>query len=175
MAFSIRLTPILLLAVLPLGPAIAAVPLPDSLTGTWSSKNLQYADSTRQLELYLGADGVGVFIAYVNPNKGAQVARQFGAMPIQATLKGDVLTTRPLPADEKYAADIARMSANMTLVCQYDSSASTLMCADPKGVKVALQRRSEHFTPELAEALTVLRSQVPSKYWPASAPGSADK
>lgn len=166
---------VLLLAILPLGPAIAAVSLPNSLTGTWSSKNLQYADSTRLMELYLGADGIGVLIGYVNPNAGEQVARQFGAMPIQATLEGEVLTTRPLPADEKFTADIARMAADMTLICQYDGSASTLVCADPKGVKLALQRRSERFTPELAEALTILRSQLPSKYWPPSAPGSAAK
>jgi len=175
MALSIRQTQILLLAVLPLGLASATVPLPASLTGTWSSTGLQHADSTRQLELYLGTNGVGVLIGFVNPSKGAQVARQFGAMPIQATLEGDVLVTRPLPADEKDAAAVARMSAGMTLTCHHDSSASTLTCADPNGVKMELQRSSENLTAELAEALTVLRSQVPSKYWPPSAPASTDK
>jgi hypothetical protein len=163
------------LAVLPLGLACAALPLPASLTGTWSSTGLQYADSTRKLELYLGTNGVGVLFGLVNPTKGAQIRRQFGAMPILATLEGDVLVTRPLPPDEKDAAALARMSARMTLTCHYDSVGSALTCTDPNGVKMDLQRQSENLTAELVEALTILRSQAPSKYWPPSPPDSNDR
>jgi hypothetical protein len=130
------------------------------MVGTWSTAESADEKGTRHLELYVGADGAGVLVGFVTPAGGAHGTRQFMAMPIQATLEGAVLVTRPSMADEKHAQQATRM----TLTCRYDSLRLALACTDPNGVGITMQRRSESMTAELAEALAIVRSQMSDEH-----------
>jgi len=141
----------------------AATPLPPRLAGTWTERS-PFAGGMRQIDLYLEADGSGMLFGARMPvptaGAGAQVeVPAFFAMPIEATLDGDVLTTRPTMTDNDAAADAARM----TLTCRVDATGPGLRCTDPTGAVVAMQRRSATATADVANRLALVRPHQPSR------------
>ena len=141
----------------------AATPLPPQLAGTWTERS-PYAGGTRQIDLYLEADGSGMLFGARTPGPaagtGAKVeAPAFLALPIAATLDGDVLTTRPSMTDNDPAGDAARM----TLTCRVAANGANLRCTDPAGVVVAMERRSPTATADVAERLALVRAKLPPR------------
>ena len=139
----------------------AAEPLPPHLTGTWSTGKLAHAEGSKQVDLYLKADGFGVLLGsrYAQAATGTAGARshpdQFLAMAIEATLEGDMLTTRPVVPDNRHSAEVA----SKTLVCQYAARGPALACADPQGVVIDMQRQSDTITADVATMLGILSEQ----------------
>ena len=136
----------------------AAEPLSPHLTGTWSTGKLPHTEGSKQVDLYLKADGFGVLLG----SRYAQAATgtpshpdQFLAMPIEATLEGDTLTTRPVVPANRHSAEVA----SKTLVCQYAARGPALACADPQGVVIDMQRQSDTITADVATMLGMLSEQ----------------
>jgi hypothetical protein len=147
-------------------PAGAAGPLLPQLSGTWGTGTSSHANGTRQIDMYLETNGAGVLAGSTAPRRDVNgsegetsVGRTFIGMPIQAELDGDLLTVRPVPPKGGGAAEAARM----TLTCHYDAAGPALLCTDPQGVTIAMQRRSETITGEVAEMLALIRAQPSSR------------
>lgn len=141
----------------------AATPLPPQLAGTWTERS-PFAGGTRQIDLYLEADGSGMLFGARTPGPAAAGTDKveptaFLAMPIEATLDGDVLTTRPSMTANDRAGDAARM----TLTCRVAATGPDLRCTDPAGVVIAMQRRSGTATADVADRLALVRAQQPPR------------
>ena len=141
----------------------AATPLPPQLAGTWTERS-PFAGGMRQVDLYLEADGSGMLFGArtPGPRAGADAkaeAPAFLAMPIEATLDGDVLTTRPTMTDNDPTGDTARM----TLTCRVDATGPALRCTDPAGAVVAMRHRSATATADVAERLALVRPHLPPR------------
>jgi hypothetical protein len=116
--------------------------------------------------MYLETNGAGLLAGSTVPRRDVNgsegeisVGRTFIGMPIQAELDGDLLTARPVSPKSGGAEEAARM----TLTCRYDAAGPALMCKDPQGVTITMQRRSETITADVAEMLALIRAQPSSR------------
>nr|WP_315401179.1 hypothetical protein [uncultured Duganella sp.] len=144
---ALTLATVLALAAVAPPSAHGAEPLSPHLVGTWDTGQTPYADGTRQIELYLGADGAGGFLGIRRPGG------QSMGMPIDATLEGELIKVRPSGSDKGRAEDVARL----TLTCHHDPSGPTLVCRDPVGVTLTMTRRSATATDDIAAMLATAR------------------
>jgi hypothetical protein len=145
--------------------ADAADTLPPYLTGTWTSEKSPFAGGTRQFDMYLEAEGAGVFIGTRAPIDDLDSAddkpsdqRIVLGMPITTTLKDDTLQARLFAPGEPGKMDAA-VAARMTLTCHYRAVSITLTCADPNGVTFPMQRHSETMTAKVAAVRAAMRAQ----------------
>jgi hypothetical protein len=163
MAFHMKYALTLALAVSWHPLADAAGPLPSDLTGTWSTGKSPYVNGTKQIDMYLEANGSGVLAGSTAPARNVNGAddetsgrSMLLGMRIQAALEGDILKARPFPAGGRNAEEAARM----TLICHYDVAGPNLICMDPNGVTINMQRRSETITADVAEMRAAIRAQT---------------
>ena len=134
--------------------ALAAPPLPASLTGTWGTGETPYEGGTRQIDLYLAPGGAAVFVGARRHAGYLQALPLRIGTPMQATLDGDKLLARALPADIRPP----QRPEDMELRCKVAQAA--LSCHDPRGVTIEMTRRSESPTAGIAEMQAAIRQQL---------------
>ena len=134
--------------------ALAAQPLPASLTGTWSTGETPFEGGTRQIDLYLEPGGTAVMVGARRYAGKLQALPLRIGMPMRTTLDGNQLQARALPADIRPP----QRPEDMTLSCKV--AQASLVCHDPRGATLEMTRRSDSATADIVQMQAAIGRQL---------------
>lgn len=144
--------------------AHAAEPLPDNMVGTWGTGASLFEGDSKQVEMYLDADGLGMIAGSTSPMRRADgganptpLPRAIIGLPIHVTLNGKALIAHPfIPDDTFNAKKLARLSID----CEYQAPEQTLTCiALPDKAPFVLKWRSASLPADISKMLVAIREQ----------------